>query len=218
MDSVPKTPLIIHHLNESRSQRIIWLLEELNINYEVKKYYRNPVSKLSPPEIYSIHPLGKFPIITDGDLVIAETGAIVEYLIENFDAESKFKPREKHERVLYNYYLHMCEGSLMLPLLVKLFRSLEPSSLSSRIDDKMTYDATQMFNLIEDQLSKTEYIAGRNFSAADIILSFPIQNSLQKEGLGKLIGEKTRKWVAKITDRSSYKKALEVGGGQNFKL
>ena len=121
--------IIVHHLNNSRSQRILWLLEELNIPYEVKRYERNKITMLAPPELKKVHPLGKSPVITDGDLVIAESGAITEYLVNKY-GNGSFRPADEKNALRYTYWLHYAEGSAMPPLLLTLiFNKIETAPM-----------------------------------------------------------------------------------------
>jgi hypothetical protein len=112
--------IVVHHLNNSRSQRILWLLEELGLEYEIKKYQRDPKTMLAPPELRAVHPLGKSPVITDGDAVVAESGAIIEYLVGKYGDGRLAPPAGTPERLHYTYFLHYAEGSAMPPLLLKL--------------------------------------------------------------------------------------------------
>ena len=121
--------IIVHHLNNSRSQRVLWLLEELGVPYEVKRYQRDAKTMLAPPELRRVHPLGKSPVITDGDITVAESGAIVEYLLDTYDATGRFRPAVgTAERRRYNYWLHYAEGSAMPPLLLSLIFGRLPKS------------------------------------------------------------------------------------------
>ncbi len=109
--------ITVHHLNNSRSQRVLWLLEELGVEYDIRKYERDPKTMLAPPELRAVHPLGKSPVITDGDLTIAESGAIIEYLVERYDRGLLAPPRGTPERLRWSYWMHFAEGSAMPPLL-----------------------------------------------------------------------------------------------------
>lgn len=120
--------ITLHHLNNSRSQRILWLLEELGVDYEIRRYERDKKTMLAPPELKQVHPLGKSPVITDGDLVIAESGAIIEYLVNKYGA-GRFKPTSEKDLIKYSYYLHYSEGSLMPFLLLTLiFNKIESTA------------------------------------------------------------------------------------------
>jgi glutathione S-transferase len=112
--------IIVHHLNNSRSQRVLWLLEELGLDYELRRYERDPATMLAPPELRAIHPLGKSPVISDGDNVLAESGAILEYLVETYGQGRLVPPPGTPERLRYRYWMHYAEGSAMPPLLLKL--------------------------------------------------------------------------------------------------
>src|SRR4249920_636693 len=112
--------ITVHHLNNSRSQRVLWLLEELCVPYEVKRYQRDPVTMLAPPSLRAVHPLGKSPVITDGALTLAESGGIIEYVVERYGGGRLAPPPGTPERLRYSYWLHFAEGSAMPPLLLKL--------------------------------------------------------------------------------------------------
>src|ERR1700692_4092101 len=112
--------LVVHHLNNSRSQRVLWLLEELGVPYEVKRYERDAKTMLAPPSLIAIHPLGKSPVIVDGDVTVAESGAIIEYLVDKYGERRLIPPAGSRERLRYTYWLHFAEGSAMTPLLLKL--------------------------------------------------------------------------------------------------
>lgn len=213
--------LIVHHLNNSRSQRILWLLEELAIPYEIKFYERNKKTMLAPAELKKVHPLGKSPVITDGELVIAESGAIIDYLVTKY-GEGRLRPGDKREVILYNYWLHYAEGSLMpFLLLVLIFNKVEENSpkLIRPITTKIAENVRKAFlspnikthlEFLENHLTSHEWFAGRDFSAADIQMSFP----LEAAGARKLLqhSPKLQRFLTTIHERSAYKKALEKGG------
>src|SRR5947209_3267158 len=169
--------LIVHHLNNSRSQRVLWLLEELGLPYEIKHYQRDAKTMLAPPELKKVHPLGKSPVLSDGDATIAETGAIVEYLVEK--AGALRPPPGTPERLAFTYWLHYAEGSAMAPLLMRLIfanlparspawlrpvaRALAARTIGGYIDPQIK----SHFDYIESELTKSEWFAGEAFSAAD---------------------------------------------------
>ena len=213
--------IIVHHLNNSRSQRILWLLEELGLPYEIKRYERNKKTMLAPPELKAIHPLGKSPVITDGNLVIAESGAIVEYLVNKYGA-GKLKPADEKNALLYTYWLHYAEGSLMPPLLLSLiFTKIETSSpffikpvalaISGQVKKLFIGPNIKThFDFLEDELSKRQWFAGNEFSAADIQLSFPIEAAATRGLLDER--PKLKAYLNAIHARPAYQKALERGG------
>jgi glutathione S-transferase len=214
--------LIVHHLNNSRSQRVLWLLEELGLPYEIKYYQRNAKTMLAPPELRAVHPLGKSPVVTDGDVTVAETGAIVEYLVEK--AGGKLRPAAgTPERLRWTFWLHYAEGSLMSPLLMKLVFSIMPSR-SPLLLRGMVKNITRRaqigfvdpqlanhFDFLESELGKSTYFAGDEFSAADVMMSFPLETGALRGGAfeGR---PRLKAFVERIHARPAYKTAIEKGG------
>jgi glutathione S-transferase len=202
-------PIIVHHLENSRSQRILWMLEELELSYEVKRYERNAKTMLAPPELKQVHPLGKSPVIQDGDTVVAETGAIVEYLVEK--ADGRLGPPPHREAILrYRFYLHYAEGSLMPPLLVKLvlgrvpvFGKAAQKRIQPMIDNHLGF--------VERELAGREWFVGDELTAADIMMSFPLEAARQRAGLDAS-RPNTIAWLDRIHARPAYAAALERGG------
>ena len=215
--------ITLHHLNNSRSQRILWLLEELGVEYEIKRYERDKTTMLAPPELKKVHPLGKSPVITDGEEVIAESGAIIEYLLDKY-GQGRLKPKSGTKEALrFNYWLHFAEGSAMTPLLFTLvFNKIESTpvpffikpiikALCSKVRSSfITPNLQGNFVFIENELSKSEWFAGAEFSAADIQMSFPME-AVMLRGADK-VGPRSLEFVKKIHARPAYKKALERGG------
>jgi len=214
--------LIVHHLNNSRSQRVLWLLEELALPYEIKRYQRDPKTMLAPPELKRVHPLGKSPVLTDGDAVIAETGAIVEYLVGK--AGGALRPPEgSPERLRWTYWLHYAEGSAMPPLLLRLvFSMLAPRSpallrplvraISGRaLEGFIDPQIKTHFDFIEGELTKSTWFAGEEFSAADVMMSFPLETGGAR-GAAFAGRPKVKAFVERIHARPAYKRALEKGG------
>lgn len=215
----------VHHLNNSRSQRILWLLEELGLSYEVVRYQRDAKTMLAPPELRAVHPLGKSPVITDDDITVAESGAIIEYLVERY-GEGRLQPTlGTPERLRYTYWLHFAEGSAMPPLLLKLVFSFLPKSpalpaLLRPLVRKVSEGAQKSFidpqilqqlNYFEAELGRHEWFAGDCFSAADIQMSFPLEAAAARGGLDKK-WPKVSAFLQKIHDRPAYQRALEQGG------
>ena len=215
--------ITVHHLNNSRSQRVLWLLEELGLEYEIKPYRRDPRTMLAPPELRAVHPLGKSPVISDGELTLAESGAIVEYLADRYGAGRLAPAFGSPERVRYLYWMHFAEGSMMPPLLLKLiFDRIKSSSpllvrpIARAIADK-TLDTFVLPNLArlldftEGELGRSDWFAGSLFSAADINMSFAIEAARSRGGLNerrpRLMG-----WLDRIHSRPAYGRALERGG------
>ncbi len=202
--------IIVHHLENSRSQRILWLLEELGLGYEIRRYERNKATMLAPPELKAVHPLGKSPVIEDDGLVIAETGAIVEYLVAK--ADGRFGPAAHRDSVLrYRFFLHYAEGSMMPPLLVKLVLSRVPmfgktamKRIQPMIDTHLDY--------VETELAQRPWFAGDEISAADVMMSFPIEAARARAGLDNGQRPATIGWLQKIHARPAYRTALAKGG------
>ena len=216
--------IVVHHLNNSRSQRVLWLLEELGLEYQVKRYQRDAKTMLAPPELRQVHPLGKSPVITDGDLTLAESGAILEYLSERY-GEGRLAPAAgTPERLRYRYWMHYAEGSLMPPLLLKLvFNRLETGpmplfvrpvarGIARRV--KGTFIEPQIarhLDYMEAELGQRTWFAGESFSAADIQMSFPLEAAAARGGLdaGR---PKLMAFLERIHARPAYRRALETGG------
>jgi glutathione S-transferase len=216
--------IIVHHLNNSRSQRVLWLLEELGLEYEVKRYARDRKTMLAPESLRAVHPLGKSPVVTEAGETIAESGAIVEFLLERHGGGRLVPPPGTPERLRYTYWLHYAEGSAMPPLLLKLiFDQIEIApmpffvkpiarAISGKV--KQTFIQPQLkthLDYMEAELGKTEWFAGREFTAADIQLSFPLEAARSRAGLDtsrpKLFG-----FLERIHARPAYRRALERGG------
>ncbi|ALE58071.1 glutathione S-transferase [Paraburkholderia sp. RL17-368-BIF-A] len=214
--------LTVHHLNNSRSQRVLWLLEELGVPYEIKRYERDPKTMLAPPELRAVHPLGKSPVITDDGLTIAESGAIIEYLVDKY-GQGRFAPAAgTPERLRYTYWLHYAEGSAMPPLLLKLIalriasapmpffakpiaRKIAGTLQSSFVDPQLKLH----LGYIEDQLSKSTWFAGDEFSAADVQMSFPLEAATARGGMRL---PAVTAFLQRIHARAAYRRALERGG------
>lgn len=203
--------IIVHHLKNSRSQRILWMLEELGLPYEIKRYERNNKTMLAPPELKRVHPLGKSPAIEDADdgRVVAETGAIVEYLVEKADGRLG-SPAHREDALRYRFWLHYAEGSMMPPLLVKLvlmrvpiFGKLASKRIQPMIDVHLDY--------IEAELAQRPWFAGNDMTGADIMMSFPLEAARARGGLDAS-RPATIAWLDKIHVRPAYQAALAKGG------
>ncbi len=216
--------ITVHHLNNSRSQRVLWLLEELGVAYEIRRYERDPATMLAPPELRAVHPLGKSPVITDGDLTIAESGAIIEYLIERFGNGRLVPPPGTPEKLRYTYWLHFAEGSAMLPLVMKLvFSRLETAPMPFFIKPVARGIAGKVkagfidpninaqLDYMEAELKKSLWFAGSEFTAADIQMSFPVEAAAARSGLD-MRRPKLMAFLGRIHDMPSYKRAIERGG------
>lgn len=215
--------IIVHHLNHSRSQRILWFLEELGVPYQVQRYERDPHTLLAPPVLKKIHPLGKSPVIVDGDLTLAESGAIIEYLQEAYDAQGMFMPTDFHARQQYRYWLHYAEGSLMPLLVMKLVFSrlgqppipwlLRPVAGAIGKGVQREYLDKQIAphcEYLEQHLNKGSWFVGNDFSAADIQMSFPLEAMAARGALDNC--PKLRGFLQRIHARPAYQRALEQGG------
>lgn len=201
--------LTVHHLENSRSQRVLWLLEELELPYAVKRYERNPVTMLAPGELRRVHPLGKSPILTDGDRTIAETGAIVEYLVEK--ADGRLGPPAHRDGVLrYRHFLHYAEGSLMPPLLVKLVLGRVPF-IGKRAQKRIQPMIDVHLDWVERELASRPWFAGDTMTAADVMMSFPLEAARSRAGLDSS-RPATIAWLDRVQSRPAYRRALEAGG------
>lgn len=216
--------LTVHHLNNSRSQRVLWLLEELGVPYEVKRYERDPETMLAPPELKAVHPLGKSPVITDDGETIAESGAIVEYLIDKY-GQGRFAPvAGTPERRRYTYWLHYAEGSIMPLVLLKLValriaaapvpffvkpisRKIAAMLQSSFVDPQLKLH----LDYIDKELSPTGWFVGNDFTAADVQMSFPLEAAAARGGMEGKIPAISR-FLEHIHARPAYQRALERGG------
>lgn len=200
----------VHHLNNSRSQRILWLLEELGVDYEIVPYQRDATTRLAPPELKKVHPLGKSPVITDGDLTVAESGAIVDYLIRKY-GKGRFMPAENTtDFVKYTQWLHFAEGSAMLPLLLLLYvgrlgeagAPLHPR-IMSEIDNHLSY--------MNAELGDKPFFMGEEPSGADIQLSFVVEAAGAR---GEVLSRypNLKRYIQSIQARPAYRRAVERGG------
>src|ERR1700735_1581590 len=214
--------LIVHHLNNSRSQRVLWLLEELGVPYEIVRYQRQPDMR-APAELRAIHPLGKSPVVTDNGNTIAESGAIVEYIIETYGEGRLIPPPNTPERLRYTYWLHYAEGSAMPPLLLKLLFTLMPKrapGLLRPLGRKGSNQALtglvhpplkQHMAFWEGEFGKSLWFAGSEFTAADTQMSFPLEAAAARAGLDQ--GHpRAMAFLDRIQARPAYIRALEKGG------
>ncbi len=215
--------LTVHHLNHSRSQRVLWLLEELGLDYEVKRYERDRNTMLAPAELRAVHPLGKSPVLVDGDRVVAESGAIVEYLVQRY-GNGRLQPAPDSEDALrYRYWLHYAEGSAMTPLLLKLVAQRIASApmpffarpIARRIAQALEGDVVDPqlalhLGYIDSELRRTGWFAGDAFSAADIQMSFPLEAAQARAPQAGL--EAIPDFLRRIHARPAYQRALDKGG------
>ncbi|MEO7150440.1 MAG: glutathione S-transferase [Burkholderiaceae bacterium] len=220
--------LTVHHLENSRSQRVLWLLEELGLPYEIVKYARDPQTMLAPPELTKVHPLGKSPVLTDGATTVAESGAILEYLLERHGRGRLAPARGTPEHLRYRYWLHFAEGSAMPPLLLKLiFDRLETNpmpffvkpiarGLAAKVKAMLVApNLLRQHAFMETELGRSEWFAGADFSAADIQMSFPLEAGAQRGGIDARYPKLTA-FLQRIHARPAYRRALERGGPYSF--
>lgn len=221
--------ITVHHLENSRSQRVLWLLEELGVAYEIRRYERDPKTMLAPPELRAVHPLGKSPVIVDGDATVAESGAIVEYLVERYDRDGRLAPAPgTPERLRWRYWLHFAEGTAMPPLLIKLICNRIAQSplpffarpiargiaakIRARVVDP---NLERQFDYMESELARSTWFAGDAFSAADIQMSFPLEAAAHAGGLGDR-RPRLAAFLARIHARPAYQEALRRGGPYSY--
>jgi glutathione S-transferase len=216
--------IVVHHLNNSRSQRVLWLLEELGLAYDIKRYQRDPRTLLAPPALREVHPLGKSPVLADGEVTLAESGAIIEYLVERHGGGRLRPPAGTPERVRYTYWLHFAEGSAMPPLVMKLvFDRIEKGpmpffvrpiarGIAGRVKKSFIEPTiARQLDYLEAELERRPWFAGGEFSAADVQMSFPVEAAAARGGLD---GSRPRlmDWLGRIHAREAYRRALERGG------
>ena len=210
--------ITVHHLEDSRSQRVLWLLEELRLPHEIRRYARDSRTRLAPPALREVHPLGKSPVIEDDGRVVAETGAIVEYLVERHGGGALIPPAGSDARLRYTYWLHFAEGSAM-PMLVmtlilqRLAAGLPVEAAAAVQGVQQGYvdpQRTAHLDLMEAELARGPWFAGDAFTAADVMLSFPLEAAATRGGLGAR--PHLADWLARIHARPAYQAALAKGG------
>jgi glutathione S-transferase len=220
--------IVVHHLNNSRSQRVLWLLEELSLAYEIQRYQRDAKTMLAPPELKKVHPLGKSPVITDDGRTIAESGLIIEYIVDVHGDGKLAPPPGTDDRLRYKYWLHYAEGSAMPPLLLKLvFDRVESGPMPCFIKPvakaiarqvKQSFISPQInlhLDYLEAQLAHSDWFVGNEFSAADIQLSFPLEAAALRGGLDAS-RPRLHGFLQRIHARPAYRRALERGGKYDF--
>jgi glutathione S-transferase len=201
--------LTVHHLNKSRSKRVLWLLEELEMPYQRIDHQRDAQTNLAPASLKAVHPLSKAPIIVDGDIILCESSTIMEYILDQ-DVEKRLRP-EKGCKEYYQYleWSHFAEGSLALPVMFTLFMGMETRSGDQKMDGYIAKEVALDFAYIESTLAERDYFAGAEFTAADIMMQIMLEIA---GSLGLLKGrDKTLVYLAKIQERSAYKKAANLG-------
>lgn len=203
------TKPILHHLNASRSQRLVWLLEELEIEYDLVNYTRDAETNLAPPELLNIHPMGKSPLLEDDGAVIAETGAIAQYLLSKHDPGFTLHPRPgTPEFPRYLEWMHAAEGATFLPGLF-MFYLMMSELTETPLAGKMAEEAMKAAGVIEQHLAKHAYFAGDAFTAADCLMGFQIQGAEARFGLDGTPA--TKAWLEKVRERPAYQRMLEIG-------
>ena len=216
--------IVVHHLNNSRSQRVLWLLEELGLAYEVKRYQRDAKTMLAPPELRAVHPLGKSPVIRDGAVTLAESGAILEYLVGRHGNGRLIPAAGTPERLRYTYWMHFAEGSAMPPLLMKLvFDRIEKAPMPFFVRPVARAIARRArggfvqpnidrsLDFMEGELGNSDWFAGAQFSAADVQMSFPLEAARARGGLDER-RPRLMDFLARIHARPAYRRAIEKGG------
>ncbi len=215
--------ITVHHLNNSRSQRVLWLLEELGLPYEIKHYQRDAKTSLAPPELRAVHPLGKSPVITDEALTVAESGAIIEYLVDRYGG-GRFKPTAPEEMLRYRYFMHFAEGSAMPVLVMKLIfgkvarapmpffaKPIAKGIAGNVIKGYLQPQINAQLKFLEAELQDRPWFAGAEFSAADVQMSFPVEAAAARGG-GMATYPKLMDFLARIHARPAYQAALARGG------
>jgi glutathione S-transferase len=200
----------VHHLNNSRSQRVLWMLEELGVPYSVVRYERDPKTILAPPELKKVHPLGKSPVIRDGEFVLAESGAIIEYLVEKY-GNGRFVPqRGTREYETCRYWVHYAEGSLMMQLLVKIYleRVGEPAKA---LLERVSCAVRMHLGYVEESLGSSQFLTGSLLTVADVQMSFPLEVSAVQGMLGDA-HPRLKALLARLHERPAYQAALAKGG------
>ena len=201
--------ITIHHLNNSRSQRIIWLLEELKLPYEIVQHQRDPVSQLAPQSLKDVHPLAKAPVLIDGDITLVESGAMMEYLLDQQDCN--FLRPKKSDVNYYDYlqWLHFAEGSLSLPVITSLLLGFEKRSGDQAIDGYIAKELALDLGFIDAQLTAHPFFAGNSFSAADIVMTFLLESTAKQALLAPY--PSIVKYLSKIQQRPAYQESLKLG-------
>jgi glutathione S-transferase len=204
--------IIVHHLDDSRSQRILWLLEELGLPYEIRKHKRDPKTRAAPPELKAIHPLGKSPVIADGSRVIAESGAIIDYILRHYGDGRLQADTSEGAYDDYVYWMHAAEGSAMPALIIRInVARVDPHAAVLR---RLDQEVANQLGLIESALDGREYLIGAGLTAADIQVSFVGELAAARFGIADYPNIKA--WVTRFQSRPAYKAALARGGAYAF--
>ena len=220
--------ITVHHLENSRSQRVLWLLEELGLPFEIVHYKRDATTMLAPPELLAVHPLGKSPVITEGDTTVAETGAIVEYILAQHGGGRLLPAVGTPEALRYRYWLHFAEGSAMPPLLLTLIFNrianapmpffIKPIArgISNKVMNLMVRpNLKRQLDFMESELGRSAWFAGDALTGADIMMSFPLEAAAQRAGLDAS-RPKLMDFLKRVHARPAYQRALQRGGPYAF--
>ncbi len=205
--------IVVHHLNESRSQRILWLLEELALPYDIKFHKRDAVTRLAPPDLMAVHPLGKSPVIVDGDATIIESGAIIDYIIRHYGAGTLQPALTSAEYDRYTQWLHYAEGSAMLPLLLKMYVG-RLGDAGAPLHPRIEGEIANHLGYVEKSLEGKDWLVGNTLSGADIQMSF-VGEVAGAFGL-RASHPNIDAWVKRFQARPAYQKALDRGGPYSF--
>ena len=205
--------LVVHHLNNSRSQRVLWLLEELGVDYEVKNYARDATTNLAPPELLEVHPLGKSPVITDGEFTIIESAAVIDYIVRHYGKGQLVPAMDTPAYEDYQQWMHYSEGSAMLPLMLKMYTSRLPDG-GAALQDRIHSELDTHLGFMNHALDDRDWFVENTFSAADIQISFVPQVAKLLYGLDKF--PNLEEFLTRIHARPAYQRAIERGGPYAF--
>ncbi len=205
--------LVVHHLNNSRSQRILWLLEELGLDYEIRKYQRNPDTMLAPPELKAVHPLGKSPVLRDGARLLIESGAIVEYLLRHY-GDGRLQPAsDSADYDDYVQWLHFAEGSAMLPFLLRLYVS-RLGDAGAPLHPRIAAEIANHLSFIDTRLAGREFLVGDGLTGADIQMSFV--GDVAGARADRAAYPNVDRWIRGLHQRPAWQVALQKGGVYAF--
>jgi glutathione S-transferase len=207
--------IVVYHLNNSRSQRIVWLLEELGAPYRVEKFRRDAKTNLAPPELRGVHPLGKAPVLRDGDLVMAESGAIAEYLVEQHGKGRLAPRRGTREHARYLQWMHFAEGTLMLHLMARLYLTRAGGEGAAPVLARVEGLLADELAFIEAELGRSAHLAGDEFSAADVQMTFPLEFAAYLGVVGERYA-RVRDYLVRMQARPAYRRAVKEGGAYLF--
>ncbi len=199
----------VHHLNNSRSQRVLWMLEELEVAYDIVHYERDAVTRLAPESLKAVHPLGKSPVLQDGELIIAESGASLDYLARTYGGGKLSRKPDDADFERYNELMHYAEGSAMLPLIMALYVG-KLGEAGAPLGPRISSEIALHVGYLAKCLGETEYFLGEEFSAVDVHTTFVLEAANVGGGLGKL--PNLASFLGRVQSRPAYKRAIERGG------